>query len=506
MAASAGSTVASLVAWGLLNPDAMLVGLFLVVSLVGLTVDASASEYDPPGLYDVDYFKLTNGLNVIIKQRNQAHSASVRLVVNVGNRNFPCPERETPHFLEHLLFMGTSKHSEAELKRLIEDHGGAWNGYTSPTETGYQIDIYDKHLPLAIDTLHEMITDTIITPKTIESARAVIHRERSGKLSRLVEWLYENGILKPASAKAVELLVPGTGVICPGVISPDEIKETDVREAYKAYYVPSNMTLVVVGSFDRDSLVSQIKSTFGNLTPRASNGSKVVTPPYPDGPKTVSGTLSPLVGSDGAIGFLYRTDGSDSPDYYALWVTWKHLERQLYEKIRVDKALSYSPASAYAVTEDYGAFAIAADVSLDKMETAKTLLEQEIENVRQGRIRSVEIEDAKQRILLGRAQGFESNSGIAAYYVTSRFQLEKTGKLVSHEDSISKVTPEDVQRVANKYLRADRQIIFWSTPTLTWTQFVVGLGIFVVAIPSTGFYLLRRFIKRRRSVKGIKIT
>ena len=39
---------------------------------------------------------------------------------------------------------------------------------------------------------------------------------------------------------------------CPGLISPNGIKETDVREAYKAYYVPSNMTLVVVGSFDRD--------------------------------------------------------------------------------------------------------------------------------------------------------------------------------------------------------------------------------------------------------------
>ena len=209
----------------------MLVGLFFLVSLVGLAVDASAGEYDPPGLYDVEYFKLTNGFNVIIKQRNQAHSVSVRLVVNVGNRNFPCPKRETPHFLEHLLFMGTSKHSEAELKRLIEDHGGYWNGYTSATETGYQIDIYDQNLPLAIDTLHEIITDTTITPRTIESARAIIHRERSGKLSRLVEWLYENGIFKPAVAKAGEVLMPGTGVICPGVISPDGINETDVREA-----------------------------------------------------------------------------------------------------------------------------------------------------------------------------------------------------------------------------------------------------------------------------------
>ena len=103
----------------------MLMGLlFLLASLLGLTVDASAIEYDPPGLYDVDYFKLENGFDVVLKKRTHAHNVAVRLVVNVGNRNFPCDKRETRHFLEHLLFMGTSKHSEAELKSLIEYAAG----------------------------------------------------------------------------------------------------------------------------------------------------------------------------------------------------------------------------------------------------------------------------------------------------------------------------------------------------------------------------------------------
>src|SRR4030095_4312444 len=102
----------------------------LLAAVLGFTVNVPASEYDPPGLYDVDYFKLSNGFDVVLKKRTQAHSVSVRLVVNVGLRNFPCDKRETPHFLEHLLFMGTSKRSESELQRLIQDHGGAWNGYT----------------------------------------------------------------------------------------------------------------------------------------------------------------------------------------------------------------------------------------------------------------------------------------------------------------------------------------------------------------------------------------
>jgi len=68
------------------NPhrNATLVGFVLLAALLGLPVNASASEYDPPGLYDVDYFKLQNGLDVVLKKRTHARNVAVRLVVNVG--------------------------------------------------------------------------------------------------------------------------------------------------------------------------------------------------------------------------------------------------------------------------------------------------------------------------------------------------------------------------------------------------------------------------------------
>src|SRR5262249_32340592 len=395
----------------------MLVGLLLMMSLVGLTLDASANEYDPPSLYNVDYSKLQNGLDVVLKKRTHARNVAVRLVVNVGQRNFPCEKRETPHFLEHLLFMGTSKHGEAELKSLIEDHGGYWNGFTTETDTGYQVDIYDQHLPLAINTLHEIITDTIITPEKIESAREVIYRERRGKQSRLTRWLYQNGLFKDAATKGLEALLPGTGVHCPGLITPEGISEADVKDAYKSYYVPANMTLVIVGSFNRDTLVPRMKSTFGKLTPKGSNGSKLITPPYMSGAKEVTGTFSPLIGSDGEVGLAYRTDGLSSTDTYALWVLWKYLDRVLYERIRIKEAISYGPGSAYTSGYDYGVFLASADVNLDKMEPAKALLEEELERLKQGRIEAKHLEVVKERILWEIARSYESNSSVAGFYI-----------------------------------------------------------------------------------------
>jgi predicted Zn-dependent peptidase len=493
------------VALRLLHPNAMLMGLVLLAAvLVGLPVNASASEYDPTGLYDVDYFKLENGLDVVLKKRTHARNVAVRLVVNVGQRNFPCDKRETPHFLEHLLFMGTSKHSEAELKRLIEDHGGSWNGFTAEADTGYQVDIYDQHLPLAIDTLHEIITDTIITPEKIEAAREVIYRERGGKYSWLTRWFYQNGIFKDAATKGLEALLPGTSVHCPGVITPGGIGESDVKEAYKSYYVPASMALVVVGNFNKDTFLSQTKSTFGKLTPKVSNGSKLVTPPYMTGSKEVTGTLSPLIGLSGEVGLAYRTDGSNSPDTYALWVLWKYLDRVLYERIRVKEAMSYGPGSAYGTKRDYGIFVAAADVDLDKIEVARVQLEEEVEKLKQGQIAADHLKGVKERILWELAQSYESNSSMAAFYISSLPQLKTHGKLTNHEAAIAKLTPEDIYRVANKYLRNDSRVIVRSTPTLTYTQFYVGLGFSIVAVPGTGLYLVRRFMKRRRNRRDVR--
>jgi predicted Zn-dependent peptidase len=157
------------------------------------------------------------------------------------------------------------------------------------------------------------------------------------------------------------------------------------------------MTLVAVGNFDRDTLVSQMKFTFGKLTPKPSNGSKLITPPYMTGTKEVTGTLSPLIGSDGEVGFAYRTDGSNSPDNYALWVLWKYLDRALYERIRVKEAMAYGPGAGYSRGYDYGVFVTAADVNLDKMEPAKVLLEEELEKLRQSRIEAEHLEAVKER-------------------------------------------------------------------------------------------------------------
>jgi hypothetical protein len=116
------------------------------------------------------------------------------------------------------------------------------------------------------------------------------------------------------------------------------------------------------------------------------------------------------------------------------------------------------------------------------------------------------VQAAEQSILMGFAQSYESNSSIAGLYVQTLDQLKssKERRPTSHNAPMASITPQDLQRVANKYLRNDSRVIVRSTPTLTFTQFYIGLGLSIVGVPGTGFYLLRRFLKRPHNRENVR--
>ena len=145
-----------------------------------------AGEYSPPGLYDVEHKVLTNGLRVILKARHGAHTVAFRVVVGVGQHDFECGWQEIPHFLEHLLFTGTSRYTEVGLDELIEQHGGDWNAYTYSEDTVYTLDIYGKYAMLGLDILHQIMTDSLLSSADVETSRGIVEREAGGRPSAIM--------------------------------------------------------------------------------------------------------------------------------------------------------------------------------------------------------------------------------------------------------------------------------------------------------------------------------
>jgi predicted Zn-dependent peptidase len=233
--------------------------LFHTLLFLFLSTNASGSQYTPKGLYDPEYVTLKNGLDVVLKKRDVNHNVSVRLVVNVGQIDFPCGRKEQPHFLEHLLFTGTSQHSESELEALMEEHGGSWNASTENEKTIYKVDIYSPNSLFALDLLYEIFTDSQISAENVELSRDIIHRESGGNPSVLRKWLYRHGIGRNAYMNAYLEMFPEGNVVCPSLQTAEGITRDDIIETFDQYYVPNNMQLVIVGEFDRENISSSLK-------------------------------------------------------------------------------------------------------------------------------------------------------------------------------------------------------------------------------------------------------
>ena len=465
------------------------VAVVTVMIFLSIAQAGAASEYSPPGLYDVDHLTLDNGLDVILKQRPGAHTLSIRLWVGVGMQDYECEHQETPHFLEHLLFTGTSRFSEAELEHLVADHGGSWNAYTGNEETVYEMDIYSRFPDLAINVMYEILTDSVISEDNVETSRDIIHREAGGKPSKVRQWFRLRGFGVNGTEKAVFKLLPGVDYVCEGLRTADHISRQDIIDAYNRYYVPENMALIIVGDFEQEPMLDLIRGTFGQIPATPSPRRELPEPGMPEDYDQETGTLSPLISNDAVVGIMYAIPGFWSEDIFPLMIIEHYLDFRIGEEIRIKRGLSYSPGVWRDTLSKFGLISVYADVDLEDMDEAMAIIKSEINKLVEESMDSELLEKSKMKILLQNVQGYESNAQFADYYAADYVYFKEKGYFQDVESKIEAVTPEDIARVAEHHLSLDKGVIIYEIPTLTSTQFYILLTVLAVLLLAFMLYL-----------------
>ena len=442
-------------------------------------------------LYQFNHYKLDNGLSVVLKQRTHAPSISIRLAVEVGHRYFPCDKSDAAHFLEHMLFMGTTNHSENELDDIIESNGGSWNAETRSMQTVYEIDIYSKNIAIGLNTLFEIMTESTLSHEDYETAKQIVYRESDGQQADIVHWLFRHGIGKSAISKLSEWVI-GAEQSCEGPINMDNLHYDDIKNAFSTYYQPNNMTLVVVGNFEEDGLNSLITDTFGKLENKETKRNYPEKPEYHKIGKTFYGTLEPLLGSDAYIYNIYRTEGNKHKDHYPLIILSFYLSDLMYEQIRVEKGLAYSPDSDYSASHDYGLFSLGSDANIAEIEKVVSSINEILKNTKEQGIDEERLKSVKNYLLLTHKQGYEQNLNFADYYTLVTDDLRERGTIENMEEEIEKVTLEDVNNVLNKYLNKKMKVIAITRPFLTYTQFYTVLVLVPLGVVGVVFVVRRR--------------
>jgi len=266
----------------------------------------------------------------------------------------------------------------------------------------------------------------------------------------------------------------------------------------------------VVGNVDRNRLLDRINATFGSI-PRAPRPDlSVVTPAMPShGPASVSSTLSSFLGNSGSFSAAFRTEGRDHPDAAALIVLSNHLNTLFYEHIRVKAGLSYAPETVMFFQPDYGIFYSTADSSVRNIEQLQELMIGILEKLLREKIAPEEVERTKRKILLQWAQGYETNAGLASFYVERLSHGAHEGRRrtgngsdlsQNYEKEIERVSADDLDRVIMQYLRSERRIDIRSVPTMSYSAFFTYIGGVLLVIAIVTGYRVR---KAKRLKKGM---
>jgi zinc protease len=233
-----------------------------------IVIADGASVPDDP---DARILTLSNGLTVYLRANDRpGASAEMRLAINAGSGQEDDDQAATAHFLEHMLFNGTTKFPANELIDTLRGFGMAFgadvNAYTSYDETVYELTVPTvdgENLGTGLDVLREWLSAATLEPDQVDKEKGVV----------LDEWRQRAETLEGRVSDAAEaMLLTGSEYEGRQPIGNDEainaMTPELLRRFYDTWYRPDNAAIMVVGDIDVDDMEAEIRDRFESLTPR----------------------------------------------------------------------------------------------------------------------------------------------------------------------------------------------------------------------------------------------
>ena len=410
---------------------------------------------------------LDNGLTVLLKEIHNAPVISSWLMYRVGSRNERTGQTGISHWVEHMMFKGTDQFPAGVLDRQIDRHGGQWNAFTSMDYTMYYETMPADRIDLALQAEADRMVNARFDPEEIESERTVIISERQGAENEPLFWLREE-------VRAAAFRVHGYHHEIIGDM-PDLLTMTrdDLYAHYQQYYTPSNAVLIAAGAFETDAMLARIEELFGPIQSREKPHLFARQEPEQQGERRV---VVERPGNTAFLEMVHHTPEATHED----WIKLAVLDSALTgpgggidnKTTRLYRALVNSEI---AVTVDGGMMATI-DPYLYSVTTvlrdghtpeeAENVLIEAFERVCEEGITEAELARAKKQARAVFAYNTEGVTG-QAYWLARSASIDTYEWFEQYIERLQAVTVDDVQEVAQRYLRRQNRTVGWLIPTGT---------------------------------------
>jgi len=393
---------------------------------------------------------LDNGLRVVTANVPTAQSASVNIFVGVGSRCEQPQVNGISHYMEHMLFKGTSRMPDAiQIAEAIEGSGGVLNAFTGKESTCYW-----NHVPFdaarhAMDVLTDMVQHSLIEPAEIEKERSVVQQEIKRGHDQPGAWVGE--LLSRA--------VYGDQPIGWSIAGPPEVIDTiqrpDFVEHLERWYRPNNMVLSVAGRVGHDDVMAWAAEYLGCATPGEIAAVSPAEPELPSERVIVEGRE--ITQSNLAIGL--RGLSRDDPDRFVLTVLTNLLGRgmssRLFREVREKRGLAYSVGASTSRYAGVGSFSISAGVSPENVIEATKVILHETRRLLDEPVGEEELTKARDYTSGSFRLGLESPMSMAQRNGDSLLMMGRIEPVDEVVEQYQSVQPTDIQRVARRIFFSD---------------------------------------------------
>jgi len=427
----------------------------------------------PAALKQITQTRCDNGLKVLVQEEHTAPLASVWCWYAVGSKDERPGLTGASHWCEHMNFKGTTNIPRDQVKGIIEQFGGSWNGYTWIDQTTYLETATRDALDRMLFIESERMGNCLYHPDDCESERTVIMSELQGGENDPDQLLDQE--VTATAFKAHTYRHPTIGWMS----DLQTMSREDLFGYYRRHYVPNNATLVIVGDVDTDDVLRRVDHHFGRMPAGPEIPRLKTVEPEQTGERRVT------IRREGTTAYLkmaYHAPGVSDSQFFPLlildaaltgakglnlWASFRvpppQRSTRLYRALVEQGLASYVSGSLLPTAQPFLFTVSATATDGASLASVEARLLEELDRVRREGITEGELGKAKAQLHARLVFDGDSVTNIAhqlGYFET----IANVGVITSAPASIAAVTLDEVAAAARIVLAESNRTVGWFDP------------------------------------------
>jgi predicted Zn-dependent peptidase len=393
---------------------------------------------------------LPNGLLVLTESMPHLRSVSMGAWVGSGARDEAAEVNGISHFVEHMVFKGTTSRSAQQIAREVDTIGGNLDAFTGKEMVCFNIKVLDENVPPALEVLADLVLHPTFTPEDLDREKGVILEEikmDEDNPDYLVNEVWTQNFWK------------GDALGRPILGTAKTVSSFDQRVLFDFYggrFTSRNMVFSAAGNLKHDAFVAQVERQFSSLA--AGNGEAEAKTAAPQATPHI--TLKRKKALE-QVQFCLGVPAPpvNDPRRYAVYLLNTMLgggmSSRLFQTIREDQGLAYSIYSEMNPFRDTGSLCVYAGTSVDKTRKVLQLTLQELRRLKEETVSDVELKRAKDQVKSNMVIGLESSGSRMSNLARQQMYFGRFFGVDEIMEEIDAVTSADVQELAQELFQPE---------------------------------------------------